>query len=98
MGSKTIDTILEFLNQVEVYEILSRVEAGIYNILRNEIIELFKNNDKDSLFEIVSLFDRLYIDYLEKKSYFDKTLIINLRNKILAAYIETIENAPLEED
>ena len=98
MGSKTIDTILEFLNQVEVYEILSGVEAGIYNILRNEIIELFKNNDKDSLFEIVSLFDRLYIDYLEKKSYFDKTLIINLRNKILAAYIEKIENAPLEED
>ena len=98
MENKTIDTILEFLNQMEIYKILSGVEAGIYNILRNGMINEFKECDKDSLFEIVSLFDRLYIDYLEKKSYFDKTLLINLRNKILAAYIEKIKNAPLEED
>ena len=98
MENKTIDTILEFLNEMEIYKILSGVEAGIYNILRNGMINEFKECDKDSLFEIVSLFDRLYIDYLEKKSYFDKTLLINLRNKILAAFIEKIKNVPLEED
>ena len=34
MENKPIDIILDFLNQMEVYKVLTGVEAGIYNILR----------------------------------------------------------------
>ena len=97
MENKSIVVILDFLNQMEIYKILTGVEVGIYNILRNEIISLFKDIDVDGLFEIVSSFDILYIDYLEKRSYFDKTLLITLRNKIITAYEEKIKNAPSED-
>ena len=97
MENKSIGVILDFLNQMEIYKILTGVEAGIYNILRNEIISLFKDIDVDGLFEIVSSFDILYIDYLEKRSYFDKTLLITLRNKIITPYEEKIKNAPSED-
>ena len=97
MENKSIDVILDFLNQMEIYKILTGVEASIYNILWNEILSLYKVIDIDSLFEIVSSFDILYIDYLEKRSYFDKTLLITLRNKILTAYEEKIKNAPSED-
>ena len=92
-----INVVLDFLNQMEVYKMLTGLEAGIYNILRKDIINEFGDGDIDKLFEIVSSFDRLYIDYLEKRSYFDKTLLIDLRNKILTAYIEKIKNAPTED-
>ena len=91
-----INVVLDFLNQMEVYKMLTGLEAGIYNILRKDIINEFGDGDIDELFEIVSSFDRLYIDYLEKRSYFDKTLLIDLRKKILTAYIEKIKNAPTE--
>ena len=96
--NKPIDIILDFLNQMEIYKVLTAVEAGIYNILREEIIKEFGNGDVDNLFEILSLFDKIYIDYLEKKSYFDKKQLIALRYKIITVYIEKIKNAPLEED
>ena len=93
-----ISAVLDFLNQMEIYKVLTGVEAGIYNIKRNDLITVFTDDNADKLFEILTSYDELYIDYLEKKSYFDKTLLINLRNKILAAYIEKIKNAPLEEE
>ena len=96
-GENIIGVVLDFLNQMEMYKVLTGVEAGIYNIIRNDLITIFEN-DVDKLFEILTSFDNLYIDYLEKNSLFDKTLLITLRNKILAAYIEKIKNAPLEED
>ena len=97
MENKTIHSILDFLNQMEIYKILTGIEAGIYNILRNDIINEYKEGNIDKLFEIVSSFDRVYIDYLEKRSYFDKTLLIDLRNKILTAYMEKIKNVPTED-
>ena len=96
-GENIISVMLDILNQMEIYKVLTGVKAGIYNIIRNDLITIFEN-DVDKLFEILTSFDNLYIDYLEKNSYFDKTLLITLRNKILAAYIEKIKNAPLEED
>ena len=94
MEHKSIDSILDFLNQMDIYKILTGVEAGIYNILRKDIINEFGDGDIDKLFGIVSSFDRLYIDYLEKRSYFDKTLLIDLRDKILTAYIEKLKMPP----
>ena len=67
MENKSIDSILDFMNQMDIYKILTGVEAGIYNILRKDIINEFGDGDIDKLFEIVSSFDRLYIDYLEKR-------------------------------
>ena len=82
---------------MEIYKVLTGVEAAIYNILREEIIKEFGNGDEDNLFEIMSLFDKIYIDYLGKKSYFDKTQLITLRNKIITVYIEKFKNARLED-
>ena len=97
MENKPIDIILDFLNQMEIYKVLTGVEAGIYNLLREELIKEFGNGDVDNLFEILTLFDKIYIDYLEKKSYFGKTQLIALRDKIVTAYTEKIKNAPLED-
>ena len=97
MENKPNDIILDFLNQMEIYKVLTGVEAGIYNLLREEIIKEFGGGDVDNLVEILSLFDKIYIHYLERNSYFDKTQLITLRDKIITVYIEKIKNAPLED-
>ena len=97
MENKSIDVLLDFLNQMEMYKLLTGVEAGVYNQMRKKIIKEFGDCNMDNLFEIMSFFDKLYIDYLEKKSYFDKTQLITLRDKIITVYIEKIKNAPLED-
>ena len=81
-----ISVVLDFLNQMEIYKVLTGVEAGIYNILRNNLITIFSDDDVDKLFEILTSYDELYIDYLEKRAHFDKSLITNLRDKILNLY------------
>ena len=91
MESKTINVILDFLNQLEIYKVLTAVDFGIYNILRNDLIIVFEGDNLDKLFEILTSFDELYIDYLEKRAHFDKSLITNLRDKILNLYKEKIE-------
>ena len=82
---------------MDIYKILTGVEAGIYDILRKDIINEFGEGDIDKLLGIVSSFDKLYINYLEKRSYFDETLLIDLRDKILTTYIEKIKNDPTED-
>ena len=86
-----VSVILNFLNQMEIYKVLTGVEVGIYNIIRNDLITEFTNDNPDKLFEILTSFDELYIDYLEKRAHFDKAKIENLRNKILNLYKEKIE-------
>ena len=86
-----INVVLDFLNQMEIYKILTGVESGIYNIIRNKLITELEDDDMDKLFEILTSFDDLYIDYLEKKAHFDKSLITTLRDKILILYKEKIE-------
>ena len=76
---------------MEKYKELTGLEAGIYNIIGNDLITVFTNDNADKLFEILTSFDELYIDYLEKRSHFDKSLITNLRDKILNLYKEKIE-------
>ena len=86
-----ISVVLDFLNQMEIYKVLKGVEAGIYNIIRNNLITVFTDDNADKLFEILTSYDELYIDYLEKRAHFDKAKIENLRNKILNLYKEKIE-------
>ena len=90
-GENIVSVVLDFLNQMEIYKVLTGLEAGIYNIIRNDLITVFTNDNADKLFEILTSFDELYIDYLEKKSHFDKSLITNLRDKILNLHKEKIE-------
>ena len=87
----TINVVLDFLNQMEIYKILTGLEAGIYNIIRNDLIIVFEGDNLDKLFEILTSFDVLYIDYLEKRAHFDRSLITTLRDKILVLYKEKIE-------
>ena len=82
MESK-INNILNLLNQMEIYKVLTALDFGIYDILRNEIMVIFEDYDVDKLFEILTSYDVLYIDYLEKRANFDKSLIKTLRDKIL---------------
>ena len=70
-----INVVLNFLNQMEIYKILTGVESGIYNIIRNKLITEFEDDDMDKLFELLTSFDDLYIDYLKKRAHFDKSLI-----------------------
>ena len=91
MEKKTINVILDFLNQMEIYKVLTAVDFGIYNLLRNDLIIVFEGDNLDKLFEILSSFDDFYIDYLEKRAHFEKSLITNLRDKILVLYKEKIE-------
>ena len=86
-----INVVLDFLNQMEIYKILTGLEAGIYNIIRNDLITVFADDDVDKLFEILTSYDELYIDYLEKRANFDEAKIENLRNKILNLYREKIK-------
>ena len=83
---ETINDVLNFLNQMEVYNILTGVELSTFNIIRKILIDEFGNTDLDKLVEVVKTLDDLYIEYLTMKIYFDKSLIINLRNKIFDMY------------
>ena len=91
MENKTITVILDFLNQMEIKKVLTGLESGIFNIIRKKLITEFKDDDVDKLFEILTSFDVLYIDYLEKRALFDKSLIATLRDKILILYKEKVK-------
>ena len=83
---ETINDVMNFLNQMEVYNILTGVELSTFNILRKILIDEFENIDFDELVEILRTLDDLYIEYLRMKLYFDKSLITTLRNKIFDMY------------
>ena len=83
---ETINDVLNFLNQMEVYNILTGVELSTFNIIRKMLIDEVGNTDLDKLIEVVKTLDDLYIEYLGMKIYFEKSLIINLRNKIFDMY------------
>ena len=83
---ETINDVLIFLNQIEIYNILTGVELSTFNIIRKILINEFENLNFDKLVEMVKNHDDLYIEYLRMKVYFDKSLITTLRNKIVDMY------------
>ena len=82
---KNID-VMNFLNQMEIYNILPGVELSTFNINRKILIDEFENIDSDKLVELLETLDDLNIEYLRMKVYFDKSLITTLRNKIFDMY------------
>ena len=83
---ETINDVLNFLNQMEIYNILTGVELSTFNLIRKILIDEFENINLDKLVEMVKTLDDLYIEYLKMKVYFDKSLIATLRNKIFDMY------------
>ena len=83
---ETISDVLNFLNQMEIYNITSGVELKTFIIIRKILIDEFENIDLDKLVEKMKTLDDLYIECLKMKVYFDKSLITTLRNKIFEMY------------
>ena len=54
-----ISTVLDFLNQMEIYKVLISVDFGIYDLIRKKIMVIFENDDVDKLFEILTSWDIL---------------------------------------
>ena len=83
---ETIIDVLIFLNQMEIYNIVSGVELLTFIIIRKILVDEFENIDLDKLVEMMKILDDLCIECLKMKVYFDKSLIIILRNKIFEVY------------
>ena len=69
---ETINDVMNFLNQMEIYNILTGVELSTFNIFRKILIDEFENINLDKLVEMLKTLDDLYIEYLRMKVYFDK--------------------------
>ena len=85
---ETINDVLSFLNQMEVYNILTGRELSTFNIIRKISMDEFEDIALDKLIEMLRTVDDLFIEYLRLKVYFDKSLITTLRNKIFDMYDE----------
>ena len=83
---ETINDVLNFLNQLEIYDIISGVELNTFIIIRKILLDEFENIDLDKLVEMIKSLDDLCIECLKMKVYFDKSLITILRNKIFEMY------------
>ena len=94
---ETINDVLNVLNQLEIYNIISGVELNTFIIIRKILLDEFENIDLDKLVEMMKTLDDLCIECLKMKVYFDKSLITILRNKIFEMYdqkmIEKSNNA-----
>ena len=71
---------------MEIFNILNGIEYNTINIIRKILINEFSDVDLDKLVEILRTFDDLYIEYLGRKCYLDKSLITTLRDKIFDLY------------
>ena len=84
---ETINDVFNFLNQMEIYNILTGVELSTFNIIRKILIDEFENINLDKLVETLRTLDDLYVENLRMKVYFDKSLIRALRKKSLTCMI-----------
>ena len=85
---ETINDVFNFLNQLEIYGILTGIELSTFNLIRKILIDEFMNVDIDKLVEILKNLDDLYIEYIKMKIFFDKSQITTLRNNIFEMYSE----------
>ena len=86
--------VLNFLNQMELYNIVSGVELKTFIINRKILLDEFENIDLDKLVEMMKILDDLYTECLKMRVYFEKSLITTLRNKIFDMYDQKmVENS-----
>ena len=85
---ETINDVLNFLNQIEVFRIISGLDYNTFKIIRKILIGEgeVNNRDDDKLIGILRNLDDIYINYIKTKINFDKTLIKPLRDNIFEKY------------
>ena len=85
-----INDVLNFLNHMEIFNILNGAQYDDFKINRNLLMEVFESEDLDKVVELLRLLDDLHIDYLRLKFHFDKSKITTLREMIFDMYDEKI--------
>ena len=89
---ETINDVLDFLNQIEIFRIISGLDYNTFNIIRKVPIDEFNNIDDDKLIGILKNLDDIYINYIKMNVNFDKTLIKPLRDNIFEMYEQKMSN------
>ena len=89
---ETINDVLDFLNQIELFEIISGLDYNTFNIIRKLLIDEFNNVNDDKLIEILKNSDDIYINYIKMDVNFDKTLYKPLRDNIFEIYEQKMSN------
>ena len=89
---ETINDVLNFLNQIELFRIISGLDYITFNIIRKILIDEFNNINDDKLIEILKNLDDIYINYIKMDVDFDKTLIKLLRDNIFEIYEQKMSN------
>ena len=77
---------LNFLNQLELFRIISGLDYITFNIIRKILIDEFNNINDDKLIEILKNLDDIYINYIKMNINFDKTLIKPIKDNIFEIY------------
>ena len=88
----TINDVLNFLNQLEIFKIISGLDYNTFNIIRKILIDEFCYIDDDKLIKILKNLDDIYIDYIKKNINFDETLVKPLRDNIFEIYEKKMSN------
>ena len=83
---ETINDVLNFLNQIELFRIISGLDYITFNIIRKILIDEFNNVNDDKSIEILKNLDDIFINYIKKDVNFEKTLIKPLRDNIFEIY------------
>ena len=89
---QTINDVLNFLNQRELFRIISGLDYSTFNIIRKILIDEFINIDDDKLIKMLKNLDDIYINYIKMNVNFDKTLIKPLKDNIFEIYEQKISN------
>ena len=89
---ETIIDVLNFLNQIELFRIISGLDYITFNKIRKILINEFNNINDDKLIEILKNLDGIFINYIKKDVNFDKTLIKPLRDNIFEIYEQKMSN------
>ena len=89
---ETINDVLNFLNQLELFKIIFGLDYITFNIIRKILIDEFNNIDDDKLIEILKNLDDIFINYIKMDVNFDKTLIKPLGDNISEIYEQKMSN------
>ena len=91
---ETIDDVMNFLNQMELFRIENGIHYNTFTIIRKILIDEFEDINLDELYEMLRNLNDLCIDYLRMKVYFDKSLVTTLRDKIFVMCEEKMIQKP----
>ena len=89
---ETINDVLDFLNQIELFKIISGLDYSTFNFIRKILIDEFKNIDDDKLINLLKNLEDIYINCKKMNVNFDKTLVKPLRDNIFEIYEQKMSN------